>query len=67
MQQNPTASLDRAFLGDRRPTTVQQTPSIARYYVIAICAAICGADDWAAVEAFGHAKRVGLRHFRNCL
>lgn len=30
---------------------------------IAVCAAICGADDWVAVEAFGHAKDQWLRSF----
>lgn len=28
--------------------------------VIAICGAICGADDWVAIEAFGNAKREWL-------
>jgi predicted transposase YbfD/YdcC len=31
--------------------------------VIAICAAICGADGWVAVERFGKAKRSWLRQF----
>jgi len=29
--------------------------------VIAICAVICGADDWVEVELFGQAKEVWLR------
>jgi hypothetical protein len=32
-------------------------------FVIAICAIICGANDWVAVEAFGTAKRAWLRRF----
>jgi predicted transposase YbfD/YdcC len=31
--------------------------------VIAICAIICGADDWVAVEAWGNAKRTWLGKF----
>ncbi len=31
--------------------------------VIAICAVICGVDDWAAVEEFGRAKESWLRQF----
>ena len=31
--------------------------------VIAICAIICGADDWVAVEAWGNAKRTWLEKF----
>jgi predicted transposase YbfD/YdcC len=30
---------------------------------IALCAAICGADDWVAVETFGRAKEAWLRTF----
>jgi predicted transposase YbfD/YdcC len=30
---------------------------------IALCAAICGADSWVEVEAFGHAKLAWLRTF----
>lgn len=31
--------------------------------VIAICAVICGADDWVEVEAYGRAKRAWLQGF----
>lgn len=31
--------------------------------IIAICGVICGADDWVAIEAFGHAKRSWLQDF----
>ena len=31
--------------------------------VITICAAICGADDWVAVEQFGCAKQDLVREF----
>jgi predicted transposase YbfD/YdcC len=32
-------------------------------FVIAICAIICGANDWVAVEEFGNAKLTWLRRF----
>ena len=31
--------------------------------VIAICAIVCGADDWVAIETFGHAKEAWVRRF----
>lgn len=31
--------------------------------VIPVCAAICGADSWAEVEAYGKAKEAWLRRF----
>jgi hypothetical protein len=31
--------------------------------VIAICAILCGANDWVAVETFGKAKRVWFERF----
>lgn len=34
--------------------------SLVNIITIAICGAICGADDWVAVETFGHAKREWL-------
>ncbi|MHC4260517.1 MAG: ISAs1 family transposase [Planctomycetota bacterium] len=34
--------------------------SLQNIITIAICAAICGAEDWVAVEAFGQAKREWL-------
>ncbi len=37
--------------------------SLEAILVIAICAIICGADDWVAVEAWGNAKRTWLEKF----
>jgi hypothetical protein len=31
--------------------------------LIAICAVVCGADDWVAVEAFGKTKKKWLKRF----
>jgi len=30
---------------------------------IALCGVICGANDWVAIEAYGHAKESWLRQF----
>ena len=30
---------------------------------IAICAVICGADSWVAIETYGQAKKEWLKHF----
>jgi hypothetical protein len=35
--------------------------------VITICAVICGADDWVAVETFGRAKQAWLATFLDLL
>lgn len=37
--------------------------SLEAILVMAICAIICGADDWVAVEAWGNAKREWLEQF----
>jgi hypothetical protein len=37
--------------------------SLLDMFVIAICAIICGANDWVAVEEFGNAKLPWLRRF----
>ncbi len=37
--------------------------SLEAILVMAICAIICGADDWVAVEAWGNAKRTWLEKF----
>jgi predicted transposase YbfD/YdcC len=57
-------SISRCFadLPDPRleRTRVQQLVDII---TIALCAVLCGADDWVAVEAFGRAKEGWLRRF----
>ena len=32
-------------------------------FAIAICGVICGANDWVAIEGYGHAKESWLRQF----
>ena len=63
MQQNPTATITEHFseLGD--PRRYNKRHLLDDIIVIAICAAICGADDWPAVEEFGRAKRRWLKTF----
>lgn len=41
--------------------------SLAAIIVIAICAIICGADDWVAVAAWSNAKRKWLEKFLDLL
>lgn len=64
-------------MSDRSRTSVEQyfaalpDPRVARTRVhrlgelitIALCAVLCGADDWVAVETFGRAKEDWLRQF----
>jgi predicted transposase YbfD/YdcC len=42
---------------------INQRHKFVDILVIAICAAICGADDWESVEMFGQAKEKWLRSF----
>jgi hypothetical protein len=64
MNDEPTASISEHFAGLEDPridrTKLHQLLDIL---VIAICAIICGADDWVEVELFGNAKLVWLRTF----
>ena len=64
MNDEPTASITDHF-------AILQDPRIDRtkldqlldIIVIAICAIICGADDWVEVELFGNAKLAWLKTF----
>lgn len=64
MNDEPTASISDHFasLADPRieRTKLHQLLDII---VIAICAIICGADDWVEVELFGNAKLAWLKTF----
>lgn len=63
MQQNPTATIVEHFSELEDPRRYNKRHLLHDIIVIAICAAICGADDWAAVEEFGYAKRRWLDTF----
>ena len=64
MNDKPTASISEHFASLQDPridrTKLHQLLDIL---VIAICAIICGADDWVEVELFGNAKLAWLRTF----
>jgi hypothetical protein len=56
MQQSASIVSHFAELADPRQSQNREHKFID-IIVIAICAAICGADDWVAVEQFGEAKK----------
>jgi predicted transposase YbfD/YdcC len=58
------ASLAEHF-GDLEDPRIDRTKrhDLLDILVIALCAIICGADGWVAVESFGHAKEEWLRTF----
>jgi predicted transposase YbfD/YdcC len=64
MNDEPTAAISNHFASLEDPridrTKLHQLLDII---VIAICAIICGADDWVEVELFGQAKLPWLRTF----
>ena len=62
MEQNPTAISEHfSELEDWR--RYNRRHLLHDIIVIAICAAICGADDWVAVEDFGRAKQSWFEEF----
>lgn len=64
MAGHPAASIEHHFsdLEDPRIDRTKQH-KLLDIVVIAICAVICGADDWVAVESFGNAKHDWLETF----
>jgi predicted transposase YbfD/YdcC len=64
MEPNPAASIDKYFSNLEDPR-VERTKlhALLDILVIAICAAICGADNWAEVELFGKAKQTWFAQF----
>ena len=58
MAKVPIASIESHFseLTDPRRDDSRTRHKLMDILVIAICAIICGADNWVAVESFGHAK-----------
>jgi len=64
MPQRRTASIVEHFgeLEDPRIER-QKQHQLLDVIVIAICAVVCGADDWVAIETFGHAKAAWFRRF----
>jgi predicted transposase YbfD/YdcC len=64
MHDEPTASISNHFAGLKDPR-IERTKlhQLLDIIVIAICAIICGADDWVEVELFGNAKLAWLKTF----
>ena len=64
MDSFPQTSIDVHFGGLSDPR-VERTRAhrLSDLVTIALCAVICGANDWVAVETFGHAKEAWLRTF----
>jgi hypothetical protein len=58
MAPNPAASIDKYFSNLEDPR-VERTKlhALLDILVIAICSAICGADNWEGVALFGNAKQ----------
>ena len=65
MAKVPIASIEAHFsdLTDPRRDDSRTRHKLIDMLVIAICAVICGADSWVAVESFGHAKYNWLSRF----
>ncbi len=64
MEQNPAAAtIAERFSELEDPRRYNRRHLLHDIVVIAICAAICGADDWVAVEEFGRAKRSWFEKF----
>jgi len=61
--QNPAATIAAHFSELEDPRRYNKRHLLHNIIVIAICAAICGADDWVAVEDFGRAKQSWFEEF----
>jgi predicted transposase YbfD/YdcC len=64
MEPRPPTSIEVYFDGLPDPR-VERTRAhrLSDLITIALCAVVCGANDWVAVETFGHAKEAWLRTF----
>jgi predicted transposase YbfD/YdcC len=64
MAEHSFASMEHHF-GDLQDPRVERTKrhELLDIVVIAICAVVCGADGWVAIEEFGKAKHGWLRRF----
>lgn len=64
MEQSLTASISKHFSGIEDPR-IERTKrhNLLDILVIAICAVICGADNWVEIALFGEAKKSWLQTF----
>lgn len=63
MQQTPAGAITEQFAKLDDPRRYNRRHLLLDVVIIAICAVICGADDWEAVEEFGHAKYEWFKSF----
>src|ERR1700728_4794983 len=62
--ESPISSIMDCFAELEDPRVVERTlHKIIDIIVITICATVCGANSWKAIEAFGHAKYDWLSSF----
>ena len=69
MTEKPTPSIMQPFSSIKDPRVNRQKKhKLQDIFFISLCAVICGADNWVAIEAFGVAKEqwfteiLGLEH-----
>ena len=64
MDPTPWTSIEQHFATLTDPRVERtRVHRLGELVTIALCAVLCGADDWVAVETFGHAKEAWLRTF----
>jgi len=63
VSQPSTATIIEHFSALEDPRRYNKRHLLIDIVVIAICAVICGADDWVGVEEFGQAKQDWLKEF----
>ena len=63
MPQTPVFTVTKHFSGLDDPRRDNRRHLLLDIIVIAICAAICGANSWSDIELFGHAKYAWLKGF----
>ena len=64
MKLKPKQTISDYFVGLEDPR-IERTKrhQLIDVITIAICAVICGADSWVAIETYGKAKQKWLEHF----
>ena len=66
MKPEPTASIIQHFSDIEDPRIARHKKHrLSDIFFIAICATICGADNWVAIETFGKAKKDWLTQLLN--
>lgn len=63
MEENPTLTIAHYFSKLEDPRDDNKRHKLLDIVLIAICAAICGADSWEDVELFGNAKYAWFKTF----